>query len=219
MAIPRPANAEPPTAADPPAQWAAGPSATHLYAYQPEPSRTHSPRLPSPTAEEIRTPRAEKKVAAEFDLDSRPIGAVTTNIRCQKGDLPQDVAQAKLKTLRGRSYDQLTDREWEALCYMWEAPALRHHPLYFEEVNLERYGYSWPHLKPLQPALSCGQFFVTLPMLPYKMWCEPPRECDYTLGQYRPGSPVPYEVQLPCWRPGAGAFEAGTVAGLILLLP
>lgn len=214
-----PANAEQKTTPTPPAKWSGGLSASQLSAYQAEAPHVRSPIVPSQPAEELTAPPAEKRRAADFDLDSRPIGAVTTNIQCQQGDLPEDVAQAKLKSLRQRAYDSLTDREWEALCYFWEAPALRHCPLYFEEVNLERYGYCWPGLKPVQPILSCGQFFVTLPLLPYKVWCEPPRECDYTLGQYRPGSPAPYQVQLPCWRPGAGAFEVGTVAGLILLIP
>lgn len=218
-ALARPANVERKAMSDHPTKWAGGLSANQLSAHQAEAPRVRSPIVPSQPAEEVKAPVAEKKRASDFDLDSRPIGAVTTNIRCQQGDLPQDVAQAKLKSLRERAFDNLTDREWEALCYFWEAPALRHCPLYFEEVNLERYGYCWPGLKPIQPVLSCGQFFVTLPLLPYKVWCEPPRECDYTLGQYRPGSPAPYQVQLPCWRPGAAAFEVGTVAGLILLIP
>ncbi len=194
-------------------------------ARQVEGSRVRAPRVPASTVEEVKTPAAEKTSPAakgspaEFDLDSRPIGSLTTNIQCQQGDLPQDVAQARLQAMRDRPYNELVDREWERLCYLWEAPALRHKPLYFEELNLERYGYCWPGLHVVQPALSGAQFFATFPLLPYKMWCEPPLECDYTLGQYRPGSPAPYQVQLPCWRPGAGAAEAGAVAGLILLIP
>ncbi|NUQ62099.1 MAG: hypothetical protein HUU20_06405 [Pirellulales bacterium] len=92
-------------------------------------------------------------------------------------------------------------------------------PLYFEEVNLERYGYRWPDAPALQPALSGAQFFLTLPLLPYKVCADPPLECNYTLGDYRPGSAAPYRVHLPPCRPAAGAAEAGAVAGLILLIP
>jgi hypothetical protein len=55
--------------------------------------------------------------------------------------------------------------------------------------------------------------------LPYKMIGESPVESIYTLGQYRPGSPAPYQVQFPRWRPGAGIGEAAVIAGAILLIP
>ena len=76
---------------------------------------------------------------------------------------------------------------WAATDFHWSATGLCHRPLYFEEVNLERYGYTVSPL--LQPAISGAHFFLTIPTLPYKMVAQPPKECVYTLGYYRPGSP------------------------------
>jgi hypothetical protein len=67
---------------------------------------------------------------------------------------------------------------------------LCHKPLYFEDVQLERYGHMagpW-----VQPFASCANFFLTIPILPYKMGLETPNECVYALGYYRPGSCAPY---------------------------
>jgi hypothetical protein len=46
-----------------------------------------------------------------------------------------------------------------------------------------------------------------------------PGECNYTLGQYRPGSCAPWRTT--CQPPNAlgGLTEAGAVVGLVLLIP
>lgn len=168
---------------------------------------------PAPPAEEVQSPNPI------FDLDNRPIASVTANIGHSKGDLPQDLARARLSAMRDRPYNLLIDREWQPICYLWDAPALRHQPLYFEEVNLERYGYRWPLVGAAQPVCSALHFYGTLPLLPYKMWSEPYNERIYTLGHYRPGSPVPYQTHWPRWRPGAFSFEAAVATGLVFLLP
>jgi hypothetical protein len=100
---------------------------------------------------------------------------------------------------------------------MWKAANLCHKPLYFEQVQLERYGHSWgPYA---QPIMSGVHFFGTLPILPYKMGIRTPNECVYTLGYYRPGNCAPYFVGgFPfTWR--AAAFQAGTVTGMSFLFP
>ena len=76
------------------------------------------------------------------------------------------------------------------ITYAWTASGLCHKPLYFEDVQLERYGHMcgpW-----LQPFASGFQFFATIPVLPYEMGIELPGECIYTLGYYRPGDRAPY---------------------------
>jgi len=75
--------------------------------------------------------------------------------------------------------------------YTWAAPAMFHHPLYFEQVNLERYGQGHHHA--VQPVLSAAHFFATIPKLPYHVATAPPSEQVYTLGHYRPGDRVPYQ--------------------------
>jgi len=63
-------------------------------------------------------------------------------------------------------------RPWGVLEYRWEAPALCHDPLYFEEINAERYGNSFGDY--LQPFVSAGHFYGTIGLLPLKMVAEHP---------------------------------------------
>lgn len=112
---------------------------------------------------------------------------------------------------------QYSDRCWPQTTYLWKASALCHKPLYFENEQLERYGHSWgPYVQPL---VSGAHFFSRLPILPYEMGLEPPNECIYALGHYRPGSCAPYLIDpVPfTWR--AALFEAGAVVGTAAVLP
>jgi hypothetical protein len=93
---------------------------------------------------------------------------------------------------------------------------LCHKPLYFEDIQLERYGHA---LGPwVQPFASGVHFFLTLPILPYKMGLELPDECMYTLGYYRPGDCAPYMLDPIPLSIRAGLFEAGAwVAGAAII--
>lgn len=82
-------------------------------------------------------------------------------------------------------------RDWYPMVAMWEAPAFYHRPLYFEEVNLERYGHTHKHL---QPIYSAAHFFGNTLALPYKMGAYHPCERIYTLGHYRPGDCNPHDI-------------------------
>ena len=101
--------------------------------------------------------------------------------------------------------------------FTWKAAGYCHKPLYFEDWQLERYGHS--HGPVADPFISAAHFFVTLPVLPYKMGVELPWECVYPLGYYRPGSCAPWTIPaVPIsWR--GMAAEAATVTGLVFLLP
>ena len=90
---------------------------------------------------------------------------------------------------------------------------------YFEEVNLERYGYTPFHLGAIQPALSAGRFFATIPALPYLATARPPCERIYTLGHYRPGSLVPFRPHLIEAAPLPTAVEGLAINGLVFLIP
>ena len=81
-------------------------------------------------------------------------------------------------------------RCWEQTTYLWKASALCHKPLFFEDEQLERYGHSYTPC--FQPIISGAHFFTRLPILPYCMGVEPPCECIYALGHYRPGNCAPY---------------------------
>ena len=108
-------------------------------------------------------------------------------------------------------------RAWEQTTYLWKASALCHKPLYFEDPQLERYGHSFPPC--CQPLISGAHFFTRLPILPYCMGVEPPMECIYSLGHYRPGSCAPYMFEpIPISYRGA-LFQAGAVVGAAAALP
>lgn len=112
------------------------------------------------------------------------------------------------------TFDQ---RCWPLLTYTWKASALCHKPLYFEEVQLERYGHSAGPIA--EPLLSAAHFFITVPLLPYYIGVDPPLECQYTLGYYRPGDCAPYMLDpFPLSVRGA-VLEAGAVVGITSVLP
>ncbi len=108
-------------------------------------------------------------------------------------------------------------RDWNPQIMTWKASALCHKPLYFEERQLERYGHT---LGPfVQPALSGAHFFLNVAVLPYKMGINPPNECQYPLGYYRPGScaprllpPVPISIR-------GGLMQASAVTGMAFMVP
>ncbi len=110
-----------------------------------------------------------------------------------------------------------TPRNWEATSFAWKASALCHKPLYFEERQLERYGHTpGPFLEPIA---SGAHFFLNVAVLPYKMGINPPNECQYALGYYRPGSCAPWLLPpVPLSVRGA-LLEAGVITGLVFLVP
>jgi hypothetical protein len=113
--------------------------------------------------------------------------------------------------------EQFTARLWESTTYTWRASALCHKPLYFEQVHLERYGHSWgPYV---DPVISAAHFFGSIPLLPYKMGLEPPHECIYTLGYYRPGNCAPYLLDPIPISPRGALFQAGAVVGAGAIVP
>jgi hypothetical protein len=107
-------------------------------------------------------------------------------------------------------------RRFATTMMTWKAAGNCHKPLYFEDWNLERYGHSHG---PLDPVFSAAHFFVTLPVLPYKMGVELPWECVYPLGYYRPGNCAPWTVPAVPISCRGFAVEAATVTGLVFLLP
>jgi hypothetical protein len=73
---------------------------------------------------------------------------------------------------------------------VWDAPNIRYQPLYFEDVSLERYGYTRGPL--VQPVASAAYFGASLFAMPLNMVRQHPGSCTTPLGFCRPGSPAPY---------------------------
>lgn len=113
--------------------------------------------------------------------------------------------------------DQFAFRQWEPVTFAWKASALCHKPMYFEEVQLERYGHTTGPF--FQPVLSGAHFFLNVAVMPYKMGINPPNECQYALGYYRPGSCSPWLLPPAPLSVRGGLMEAGAITGLILLFP
>ena len=150
-------------------------------------------------AEELRELRAETIDKIDLTISVEGVAGKDFPFECSLGDEP------------------FAPRQWAETIYTWKASGLCHKPLYFEDVQLERYGHS--HGPYTQPLISGAHFFATLPILPYKMGLKTPDECVYALGHYRPGSCAPYFVGgYPfTWR--AALFEVGAVAGAVAIIP
>jgi hypothetical protein len=111
----------------------------------------------------------------------------------------------------GRDYDApaFAGRNFAPTLFTWKASGTCHKPLYFEDVELERYGHSWNPI--VEPFVSAGHFFVSVPLLPYNMGLRPPNECVYTLGYYRPGNCAPYMFEPFPLSVRAAAVEAAGI--------
>jgi hypothetical protein len=108
-------------------------------------------------------------------------------------------------------------RRFATTMMTWKAAGNCHKPLYFEDWSLERYGHS--HGPLADPFFSAAHFFVTLPVLPYKMGVELPWECVYPLGYYRPGSCAPWTIPAVPISCRGFAVQAATVTGIVFALP
>lgn len=107
--------------------------------------------------------------------------------------------------------------DWSLTSYFWQAPNTYSHPLYFEDVMLERHGHE--RYRALQPLVSGAKFFATIPALPYLMTVRPACDFDFHLGYFRPGSCAPALRQRPPYDRRAAVVQAGATAGAILLIP
>ncbi len=158
--------------------------------------------------------RSEDPCAAAAE---KPLGALTINIQMPDGELPRDFATACWEEIETQAGPFAGARAWPLFTYQWNATCFCHRPLYFEEINLERYGYGCHPC--LQPAASAAHFFATVPALPYCMAAECPGECIYTLRHYRPGSCPPWRHHYPPRDGLAALTEGGVWTGLIFLIP
>ena len=138
---------------------------------------------------------------ANIGLDIRVVGRPGNDYPCEC-------------RLEGETFEP---RRFAATMFTWKAAGYCHKPLYFEDWNLERYGHSRGWLA--DPFVSAAHFFVTLPVLPYKMGVELPWECVYPLGYYRPGNCAPWTCPAVPISVRGMAIEAATVTGIVFLLP
>lgn len=113
--------------------------------------------------------------------------------------------------------DHRYERQWEPATMTWTASALAHKPLYFEEVQLERYGHTTGPFT--QPLVSGAHFFLNIATLPYQAGIHPPHECQYALGYYRPGNCAPWLLPPVPLSLRGGLLQAGVLVGGAAIIP
>ncbi|MGQ9505032.1 MAG: hypothetical protein ACUVQR_08975 [Thermogutta sp.] len=138
----------------------------------------------------------------------RSISEITNDISAKPGKLPTECPLGD---------GEFAPRQWEPIVFTWKASGLCHKPLYFEQVAVERYGHN---LGPILQHVAAGtHFFLTIPILPYKMGLNPPDECIYPLGYYRPGSCAPWILDPIPLSVRAALAEGGIWTGMAFLIP
>lgn len=179
---------------------------------------------PSPAQaepERITSPQQLKNVSSILpyaDYEPDPVLAKTDPCRNQcprPGACPPGDAQLCPEELwQGGPY---LPRMFEGSLFTWTASNLFHNPLYFEDVQLERYGHSYCCV--VQPFVSVGRASAQLVLLPYQMGIDPPCKRDYALGYYRPGDCAPKLCYQPPLSLRGALLEGAAVTGLVFLLP
>ncbi|MEC9094803.1 MAG: hypothetical protein VX438_18990, partial [Planctomycetota bacterium] len=153
------------------------------------------PEINPPTVEPSPLPKARQEEFRQqvFELNCDEINGVMLQKSIQNIalNLKPDVEQGKVVpsfcTFEGAAVSR---RDWQPQSFVWTASAACSKPLYFQHIQLERYGHSRGPL--LQPILSAAHFLGNAAIYPYKAGIHPPDECMSVLGYYRPGDAAPW---------------------------
>ncbi len=136
---------------------------------------------------------------SQIDESQRPLRFSVSTYTGKLAQAEQLFAASKVEPvfLTSAAVVQKTEREqidqhdptvtlpWEDRVYTWAAPQFYHKPLYFQQVNLERYGVGPCSL--LQPAHSALHFYGSTILWPGEMLWNAPAKSIYSLGHQRPG--------------------------------
>jgi hypothetical protein len=169
------------------------------------------PQLPSspPDPPVIRDCPTPEEIRTQF----KPMDQIRAGLQLEGKQLPPDCSEGLFQdgTAPAPRIDAIREFHWEPMNFF-------HHPLYFDDVPLERYGQSV--CPTFQPVISGARFFITFPALPYKMGVDRPHDCVTPLGLYRPGSCAPcMREALPPLECDAALFETAVALGMVFLLP
>lgn len=188
-----------------------------------EPERIQQPQRADTSQTKVPSRKSDaKKQASNFLPSQRPIGQVNIDLRTKPKNgnnaVPENLAEktmgqcpivqassstemmGNLVFTKSRNHDEL----------------FAHQPLYFEEVNLERYGRTCGHL---QPALSSLRFFAAIPSLPYAMTVHHPSNTYTTKWPYEAGWGAPKVRELQPVQSKPSLVQAGAITGLLFVLP
>lgn len=117
----------------------------------------------------------------------------------------------------GLGEDLYQQRNLAHVDYPWLASDLYHRPLYFEDVDFERYGHT--HHALVQPFVSLGKFGLQCVGLPYQMALQPVWQRQYALGWYRPGEVAPYKYYQVPWNTDAAVRTGVFYTGMSFAFP
>jgi hypothetical protein len=101
-------------------------------------------------------------------------------------------------------------RAWPVQTVAYVPLAMGYEPLYFEDINAERYAWD---AGIFQPFLSLGKFYVDFLTLPYNMGVIHPWAFETDAGFIRPGDPAPYLCYVPPFSWTGLTLEAAAVFG------
>ncbi len=128
-------------------------------------------------------PDPEPVAQASGDM-FKPMSEIRAQIRMDRPELPQDRARELFEDAMPVDEVSLGRDEWPDFQFGWASGVFYHQPLYFEDVGLERYGYS--RCAVLQPVASSAHFFGNVALLPFKMMVTHPRSYTSTGSAYYP---------------------------------
>ena len=148
--------------------------------------------------------------------ETRSVHSIEASIELPTGILPPDATAERFAAAGEIEHSTGTSMDVVETLVLWDAAATSHRDPLFEDVNLERHGYS---AGIFQPAFSAAHFFGRVPALPYLMAADGIGQCYYTLGHFRPGSCAPYQVYLPPLTLKGLTAEATSVMGMLFLIP
>jgi hypothetical protein len=158
---------------------------------------------------------------SELTIDIAPPAQLLRSEASDQSPIVNHAAEY-FQTLEARESSRRVGRPGMLRPFCWAAPGFYHQPLYFEQINVERYGHHvccGPCSDCAQSVVSAAHFFAAMPLLPYKIGADPCCERQYTLGHYRPGSCNPHQLHFV--RPSGNGLtcEAMVITGLIFLIP
>lgn len=139
-----------------------------------------SETIPTPQQGLLECPTTE-----QLGYRTKPLGELSLDVGLRDVRMPTDCS----RSLFQEAAVAQDDRSWYATEFNWAASDLFAQPAYFDDPLLERYGQTRRPF--VQPWLSGVHFFGQFPLMPYKLLVDRPHDTVYTLGYYRPGSPMP----------------------------
>ncbi len=130
---------------------------------------------------------------------------------------PSESAFEKASFLNSSRCRTNDEGEWFTSVAGWTAPEFYTRPLYFEQINFERYETSAPVWT--RPALSYAQFLSTIPVLPYKMGADSPTDRTYAIGHYPYGQVAPPTAHWGKLSKRGMLLQGAATTGLIFFIP